>query len=360
LRCDQEGQVVIKMSDWTKSQGEILPLILSFFGLYPREDTVPLQRLIRAAQCVYWIGCGVFLLINSTSSAYIIVKNLITPVSQTPLLDALVEALFTIESNRGIFLCLILAFFCKNGLRQMVQETENLGNFFQMDKSFGRKIRHVTLTLVGLISIFQFSEKFFGFYTWLIVYRSKGLEFAPYFELSPRLAIPSFGFFAMIPDFLARVVLTLVFVSGFVLLACLNTISKNFSCYRRFGKLKDLRSSRRQYYVLASLLENLNANLGTLLAISLLADLAPVCGRVARLLFPIPDSTQISQTASIAKNVFLILIGALFYIICLHLPFVLLHKKVIVRGIFISVGIHCVTCNHSTLLVERLNNNIFD
>ncbi|OQV25671.1 hypothetical protein BV898_00603 [Hypsibius exemplaris] len=244
------------------------------------------------------------------------------------ILLGLLEVLFIIESNRGAVFCVLLFSFYKNGLQEVLRQTDQLLLYFRRDRVYIQKLKWFLTGLFLCVLVSLAVGDAHIIVTWNYVYSAKGLLLQPWCNCtySVKDQVPLFFFFSMLPEILARSVLVLVCGCGVVLLGSLTVIKRAFaSAY----DVHDLTAVQTQYCVVANVIDNINVKLGGLLAFSLMADFIPVCGRVSRLLFLSADPFQINDTLAAVKHVYLILLVAGCYIAGMYFPFSRLHKQVL-------------------------------
>ncbi|OWA54152.1 hypothetical protein BV898_18568 [Hypsibius exemplaris] len=312
-----------------------VPHCLAQLGLLPNAAatiTLDLQRyrsigLASVLHLTYWLAAFVFLFLNASSSFHVIISAIIHPHTANPMLSAIVETFFVIETNRGIVFCLVVLYSRKATIQEIILQTEQLMRLFAIPKAYIKKIRRITAAFTLTIIIIVLSINCLMGFTWSVLYEA-GLMWPPYFKLVPiRFAIAVFSVFSLPPDILSRVVIVLISGVGMILLKCLKTIRQ--SCEPVFRDVTEIRRSRCQYYALSGLLFYMRTHLGDLLAFLVLADLGPVCGRLTRLLMSSSDDTELTPLIGLVKNCALIVIQGGLYVYALYSPYVILHRETV-------------------------------
>ena len=312
---------------------QFLLFSLSVFGLYDPYATVDpkprnaslLQRLKLYTCRVYWATCTVFLVLNIIRSLQTILGELNESQSDSNFL-AFLEALFMVESNRGTVTCLLALGLGPVGLNDLIRHTRELIAYFRLENTNARRFRKVTVAVCCCVFTAFLAIELHTTVTWSYIYRTRenGATFAPFGNLTAYEMIPLFVILTSVPELLGRMMVVLVFGCGLVLYSGIKVIRGEF-----LNKdVTALKARQREYCVLANVVDSLNVNLGSLVGLSLFMDIVLVCGRITRLLFSVPDRYQISDAASIAKHLLVIVFGLVVYINGMCMPFILLHKEV--------------------------------
>ncbi|OWA50911.1 hypothetical protein BV898_15412 [Hypsibius exemplaris] len=154
---------------------------------------------------------------NVCSSVYVMIRAIVVPATDNPLLAALLEGTFAFEAYRGAIFCLIVLTNCKSGIKSIVRQTEELIVTFSLTATNVRTIRRFMAAFVALmvlsITVLNSLQS-----ARMILLTFVNIE--PFFVAPSVVMAPLFAFFSLIPELLSRIVVILVAGSGMVLLSC--------------------------------------------------------------------------------------------------------------------------------------------
>ncbi|OWA50910.1 hypothetical protein BV898_15411 [Hypsibius exemplaris] len=268
-----------------------MPRWLTTVGLLPTSNIFATDQkgrikkvtLYTFLHVTYWTLCCLFIAIAATSNAHLMIMAIVVPVTNNPLLEALMEGSFTFEAYRGAIFCVFIVTNCKSGIKSIVRQTEQLIVTFSLTDANVRSIRRCTAALLSLTVISVTTIVGLQSLRWIL---RKTMKLDPFFAAPSSIMVPLFVLFTSVPELLSRIAVLLVASSGMVLLLCLKVTRRTvFDSEHHTDNVRSLHTALYQYYALASSLAAISKHLGGVLAFSILSDLLPLCGRITRLLF---------------------------------------------------------------------------